>query len=170
MQRTSFVAFECPAARALESVGDWWSILILRDVFQGLSRFDQFEESLGIAPNILSRRLKHLVAHGLLERRPYAQRPVRHEYRLTAKGRDFFPVAVALFAWGNRHLPEGERAMRLGNRATGEEWSPIVVDAATGTPIVPGNTVVLPGPAATDRTFERIELIRSLSPASDHRR
>lgn len=71
MQRTSFLSLECPAARALESVGDWWSILILRDAFQGLSKFDEFEKNLGISANILARRLKHLTAEGLFERQRY---------------------------------------------------------------------------------------------------
>lgn len=161
MQRTSFLAFECPAARALESVGDWWSILILRDALQGLTRFDEFQQSLGVAPNILSRRLKHLTNEGLFERRLYASHPPRHDYVLTAKGRDFYPVAVALFAWGNRHLPPEGIAMRLGDRATGRERHAIVVDAETGEPITSDNTMLLPGPAATEKTFERIGLVRA---------
>ncbi|KAF5884842.1 helix-turn-helix domain-containing protein, partial [Rhizobium sp. PEPV16] len=103
MQRTSFSDFKCPAARALDSVGDWWSMLILRDAFQGLSRFDEFQKSLGVAPNILTRRLKHLTEKGLFERRLYNQRPARYEYLLTDKGRDFFPVLMTLFSWGSRH-------------------------------------------------------------------
>ena len=83
MQRTSFKNMECPAARALERVGEWWSILILRDAFHGLSRFDEFQKSLGIASNILTRRLQHLTDNGLLERFLYNERPPRYEYRLT---------------------------------------------------------------------------------------
>jgi DNA-binding HxlR family transcriptional regulator len=159
MQRTSFLNFECPAARALESVGDWWSILILRDALQGLTRFDEFQQSLGVASNILSRRLKHLTHEDLFERRLYASHPPRYDYVLTDKGRDFYPVAVALFAWGNRHLAPEEIAMRLGDRATGRERRPIVVDAETGEPITPDNTMLLPGPAATGKTLERIGLV-----------
>jgi DNA-binding HxlR family transcriptional regulator len=162
MQRTSFLSFECPAARALESVGDWWSILILRDAFQGLKRFDEFQQSLGVASNILSRRLDHLTSAGLFERRRYVDRPPRYEYVLTDKGRDFYPVAVALFAWGSRHLAPEDIAMRLGDRATGRERRAIVVDANTGEPITPENTILLPGPAATDKTLRRIEQVKAL--------
>lgn len=161
MQRTSFLAFECPAARALESVGDWWSILILRDAFQGLKRFDEFQQSLGIASNILSRRLKHLTNEGLFERRRYVDHPPRYEYVLTGKGRDFYPVAIALFAWGNRHLAPDDIAMRLGDRATGEERRAVVVDADTGEPITPENTMLIAGPAATENTLQRIGLVRA---------
>src|SRR6266487_4290874 len=103
MQRKSFARMACPIARSLERVGEWWSILILRDALGGLTRFDQFQRSLDIAPNMLTRRL-----NGLLERRRYSERPPRDEYVLTPRGRDFRPVVVALYAWGNRHFaPEG---------------------------------------------------------------
>src|ERR1700733_10739998 len=92
MQPKSPSILECPVGRAVETVGEWWSILILRDAFQGSTRFDEFQKSLGIAPNILSRRLAHLVATGMLARRRYSERPPRYEYLLTPKGRDFFPV------------------------------------------------------------------------------
>lgn len=160
MRRTSFDAADCPAARALESVGDWWSIPILRDAFRGLRRFDEFQESLGVAPNILSRRLKHLTDRGLFERRRYADRPPRYEYVLTGKGRDFYPVVIALFAWGHRHMPPGDIAMSIGDRATGREFQPVLVDARTGQAITPENTVLLAGPAATERTLERIRRSR----------
>ncbi len=90
---------ECPIARSLERVGEWWSILILRDALHGLTRFDQFQKSLDIAPNMLTRRLNALVEGGLLERRRYNERPPRDEYVLTERGRDFEPVLYALLAW-----------------------------------------------------------------------
>src|SRR6266853_616876 len=89
MQRKSFGRMVCPIARSLERVGEWWSILILRDALHGLRRFDQFQKSLGIAPNMLARRLNALVDAGLLERRRYSEHPPRDEYVLTARGRDF---------------------------------------------------------------------------------
>jgi DNA-binding HxlR family transcriptional regulator len=108
MRHKSFGNMNCPIARSLERVGEWWSILILSDSFNGLSRFDEFQENLGIAPNMLARRLKSLVEAGLLERRRYSERPPRYEYLLTQAGRDFRPVLWALLAWGNRHFaPEG---------------------------------------------------------------
>ena len=117
MQHKSFSNLQCPIARSLERVGERWSILILRDAFQGLTRFDQFQKSLGIAPNILARRLKSLVEAGLLERRRYSAHPPRDEYLLTERGRDFRPVIWSLLAWGNKHLaPEGLERPAGGQR------------------------------------------------------
>jgi DNA-binding HxlR family transcriptional regulator len=110
MQHKSFSDMPCPIARSLERVGEWWSILILRDAFHGLTRFDQFQKSLSIAPNMLTRRLNALVGNGLLERRPYGDRPLRHEYVLTETGRDFRPVLWSLLARGNRHFATEGRA------------------------------------------------------------
>ena len=122
----------CPIARGLERVGEWWSILILRDAFYGLTRFDEFQKSLGIAPNMLTRRLSGLVEAGLLERRRYSERPPREEYLLTERGRDFRPVLLAFMAWGNRHFtPEG-RSVELVDAATGIAADPVLVDRATG--------------------------------------
>jgi DNA-binding HxlR family transcriptional regulator len=110
MQRKSFASMPCPVARSLERVGEWWSILILRDALHGFTRFDQFQKSLGIAPNMLTRRLNALVEAGLLQRLRYSEHPPRDEYVLTARGRDFRPVIVALLAFGNKHFaPEGAR-------------------------------------------------------------
>jgi DNA-binding HxlR family transcriptional regulator len=155
---------ECPAACALETVGEWWSILILRDAFQGMTRFDEFQKSLGIAPNILSRRLAHLVATGMLERRRYIERPPRYEYLLTPKGRDFFPVVVALFTWGNKHLaPQGE-ALTLADRQDVRRLDPVLVDAATLTPITPANTVLVPGPRASHGMRKRLASLKAMNP------
>src|SRR5829696_336243 len=128
MQRKSFDKMQCPIARSLERVGEWWSILILRDALHGLTRFDEFQKSLGIAPNMLTRRLNALIDSGLLERRRYNERPPRDEYVLTEKGRDFRPVMLSLLAWGNRHFaPEGASVV-LVNRKTGEAVDPILAD------------------------------------------
>jgi DNA-binding HxlR family transcriptional regulator len=132
MQRTSFSDMRCPIARSLEHVGEWWSILILRDAFRGITRFDAFRDSLGVAPNILTRRLKALVEAGLLERRRYSERPPRDEYVLTPRGRDFRPVLLDLMTWGNKHFaPEGLRTQIVDAR-TGEAADPVLVDRATG--------------------------------------
>jgi DNA-binding HxlR family transcriptional regulator len=104
MQRKSFADMACPIARSLEHVGEWWSMLILRDAFAGTTRFDDFQQSLGIAPNMLARRLGALVEAGLLERRRYSERPPRDEYVLTERGRDFRPVLSALVAFGRKHF------------------------------------------------------------------
>src|ERR1700709_2424806 len=108
MERKSFGHMQCPIARSLERVGEWWSILILRDAFYGVTRFDEFQQSLGVAPTMLTKRLGVLVEAGLLERRRYQERPPRYEYLLTDRGRDFRPVLLALLEWGNRHYaPDG---------------------------------------------------------------
>jgi DNA-binding HxlR family transcriptional regulator len=155
---------ECPAARALECVGEWWSILILRDAFQGFTRFDEFEGSLGIAPSILSRRLAHLTASGIFERRLYSKRPPRYEYILTPKGRDFFPVVVAIVAWGNRHLaPKGE-SLVLAERETVRPLNPLLVDARSRKPITTANVVAVPGPQASPDMRRRLASTRALRP------
>jgi DNA-binding HxlR family transcriptional regulator len=148
MKRKSFGEMQCPVARSLERVGEWWSILIIRDALNGLKRFDEFQRSLDIAPNMLTRRLKALVEAGMLERRLYSERPPRHEYVLTAQGRDFSSVVVALMAFGNRHFaPEGKR-FTLVNRETGLEAEPILIDAVSGRPISDGVFKRARGPAA----------------------
>ena len=106
MRRKSFSDMACPVARGLERVGEWWSILILRDALLGATRFDQFAKSLQIAPNMLTRRLHALVEAGLLERRRYSEHPPRDEYVLTDAGRDFRPVVRALYRWGSRHFSD----------------------------------------------------------------
>jgi DNA-binding HxlR family transcriptional regulator len=136
MQRKSFGTMPCPIARSLERVGEWWSILILRDAFRGLSRFDQFEASLGIAPNMLTKRLSALVESGLLEKRAYSERPPRYEYVLTERGRDFRPVLWALLTWGNKHFaPEGPSVVVVDSK-TGEVADPVLVDRNSGRPLV----------------------------------
>lgn len=157
---------ECPAARTLETVGEWWSILILRDAFQGFTRFDEFRQSLGIAPNILSRRLAHLTEAGLFERRLYSEKPPRYEYVLTEKGRDFFPVVVAMFAWGNKHLaPEG-KAVLLAERKTARPLDPVMVDAGSKARVDLANVMLVPGPRASAGMRRRLASIKALSPAS----
>jgi len=155
MERKRFGRMVCPIARSLERVGEWWSILILRDALHGLTRFDQFQKSLGIAPNMLARRLNALVDAGLLERRRYSEHPPRDEYVLTARGRDFRPVLVALLAWGNRHFaPEGASVL-LVDAKTGAAVDPILVDSATGRPIKEPDFALAAGPAATEGVRRR---------------
>ena len=155
MQRMNSARMQCPVARSLEQVGEWWSILILRDAFLGLTRFDEFEKSLGIAPNMLTRRLGALVASGLLERRRYSARPPRYEYVLTERGRDFRPVLWALIAFGNKHFaPEGKSVVIIENES-GAEVDPILADRATGRVLNPTDFRPAPGPAASERTRAR---------------
>jgi DNA-binding HxlR family transcriptional regulator len=148
MQRKRFDTMACPIARSLEHVGEWWSMLILRDAFAGLTRFDEFERSLGIAPNMLSRRLSALVECGMLEKRRYSERPPRDEYVLTERGRDFRGVLLALMAYGNRHFaPEGARVM-LVDAVSGAPADPVLVDRTSGRPVAGPEFKVVRGPAA----------------------
>jgi DNA-binding HxlR family transcriptional regulator len=132
MKHKSFETMQCPIARGLEHVGEWWSILILRDAFRGMRRFDEFRDSLGIAPTMLTRRLNTLVEAGLLARRRYSEHPPRDEYVLTDMGRDFRPVLLAMMAFGNRHFPPDRQTVHLVNRATGQAVDPVLVDPSTG--------------------------------------
>jgi len=155
MRHKSFGNMQCPIARSLEQVGEWWSILILRDAFHGLTRFDEFQRSLGIAPNVLARRLKTLTESGLLERRRYSERPPRDEYLLTERGRDFRPVLWALLAWGNKHLaPEGKSVIVVDSE-TGVEADPVLVDRLSGRTLAAPAFRSAPGPAADDHTRRR---------------
>jgi DNA-binding HxlR family transcriptional regulator len=156
MQRKDFGKMECPVARSLERVGEWWSILILRDAIYGMTRFDEFQKNLKIAPNILTRRLTALVDAGLLERRRYCERPPRDEYILTQRGRDFRPVLHSLQAWGNKHFaPEGVSVM-LVDKTTGQPAEPILVDRLTGKPITDATHANAAGPAAGARVQKRL--------------
>src|SRR5262245_31592540 len=155
MQHKSFDSMPCPIARSLERVGEWWSRLILRDALHGFTRFDQFQKSIGIAPNILRRRLNAWVKAGRLDRRRYSERPPRDVYVATARGRDFQLVLVALLAWGNKHFaPEGA-SVQVINTRTGAAVEPILVDPATGRPIQKPDYAFAPGPAAPERTRRR---------------
>jgi DNA-binding HxlR family transcriptional regulator len=99
----TYDAQNCSIARALEVLGDRWTLLIIRDAFLGLRRFDDFQRDLDIARNVLTDRLGRLVDEGILEKRRYQQRPERFEYRLTDKGRGLWPITMALMHWGDRH-------------------------------------------------------------------
>jgi len=106
MLRNDYEGQNCSIARALEIVGERWTLLIIRDAFLGLRRFDQFQESLGIARNILTDRLSRLVEEGILDRVRYSEHPGRYEYRLTAKGRDLAVTLAGLRQWGDKYLSE----------------------------------------------------------------
>lgn len=155
MRHTDFGTMACPVARSLERVGEWWSMLILRDAFAGVTRFDGFQASLGIAPNMLARRLAGLVESGLLEKRLYSERPKRWEYLLTERGRDFRPVLQALLTWGNRHFaPEGASVV-IVNGETGAIAEPVLIDRISGRPLSDPVFRNAPGPAATPTIRQR---------------
>jgi DNA-binding HxlR family transcriptional regulator len=132
VKRKSLATMECPIAQTLERVGDKWSILILRDAMKGKTRFDEFQRSMDIAPNILTGRLSNLVDSGFLARRRYSEHPPRDEYVLTDIGRDFQSVVQAMVGFGNRNFSEASGSVSFVDTQTGREADPITVDRHTG--------------------------------------
>lgn len=133
MRRTSLNDADCPVARALDAVGDWWSLLIVRDALFGLRRFGEFQKSLGMAKNILTARLRDLVAAGILDVVPATDGGAYKEYLLTRKGRDLFPVLVALRQWGETHqFPDGACRIELLDREKAGPVRPLELRAADG--------------------------------------
>ena len=124
----------CPIARSLAFLGDAWSLLILRDAHAGLTRFDQFRQSLGIAPTMLTRRLATLTEEGLLDKRRYSERPPRDEYVLTEAGKDFLPALFMIGAWGRKYRGGG-KLTRFFDAEAGTEIQPITIDEVTGAKI-----------------------------------
>ncbi len=149
MRRKTFARMNCSIARALELVGEWWTMLILREAFLGTRRFHDFQQNLGIARNILSARLKKLVARGILERVAAPDGGRRLEYRLTQKGWDFFPVLMALMQWGDRWVAGSDRVpVRVVERESGVEIGEISVVSGDGRPLGPSDVKMVPGPGA----------------------
>ena len=144
MLKRDYEGQNCSIARALEVVGERWTLLIVRDAFLGLRRFDEFQESLGIARNVLTDRLNRLVEEGILERARYSERPERHEYRLTAKGRELNIALTGLRQWGDTYL--SEKPPRLLRRKT--DRKPVVAALVPkGTPVLRAEEVeTVPGP------------------------
>jgi DNA-binding HxlR family transcriptional regulator len=136
----------CSVARALELVGERWTLLIIRDAFIGVRRFGDFAERLGIARNVLQDRLERLVDEGILEKVPYQERPVRHEYRLTEQGRDLWPVLVALLKYGDRHYAPDGPPMLLLHRDCGGDVDDRRVCAECGAALEVGDVQIKPGP------------------------
>jgi DNA-binding HxlR family transcriptional regulator len=149
MKRTSFAGMNCSVARTLEIIGEWWTLLILRDAFLGVRRFDDFQSRLGIARNVLTDRLNTLVEHGILERRQYQDRPERFEYRLTEKGLDLHPVLFSLLRWGDRWTA-GELGppLALEHRSCGHDITPIMTCPVCGEEIKAQTIRAHPGPGA----------------------
>jgi DNA-binding HxlR family transcriptional regulator len=154
---------ECPLSTALGHVGEWWTLLILHDVFDGYRRFDEFQANLKISSSMLTGRLRTLVEEGLLERRPYQDRPVRYEYVLTELGRSLRPVLVALAAWGNARLDPADRSMILIDAATGAEVDPVLVDRSSGRRVDGEGFVFTAGPAASHAFRERYRRVPGTS-------
>jgi DNA-binding HxlR family transcriptional regulator len=148
MRRKSLQTAPCPIARALDVIGDWWSLLIVRDALRGTTRFSDFQRSLGMSKNILARRLRALTGHGILELVPAADGSAYSEYRLTARGRSLHPVLVSLALWGQDNAPVSGPQGRLVDRTSGQPLLRLDIVAADGRVIGPGDTMIVRGDPA----------------------
>lgn len=146
VERKSFYGMDCSVAQCLEQVGEWWSLLILRDCFLGVSRFDSFQRRLGISRNILQRRLTHLLEMGVLSRVPYSEHPARYHYRLTDKGRALWPVLTALREWGDRYAAPQGPPLRIVHEGCGQVAETVICCSACGRAMGPRDVAAVPGP------------------------
>jgi DNA-binding HxlR family transcriptional regulator len=151
MRRTSFADMNCSVAQALEVVGEWWTLLVIRDAFLGVRRFDDFIDRLGIARNVLTNRLATLVDAGVLERRTYDEGRQRHDYVLTDKGRALWPVLTALRQWGDEWvLGEGNEPLALEHVACGHQMTAVLTCDQCGERLDGRSVRAVPGPGASD--------------------
>ncbi|WP_346777863.1 helix-turn-helix domain-containing protein [Paraburkholderia sp. Ac-20340] len=160
----------CSIARALDEVGEWWTLLIVRECTQGSTRFDEFQGALGIARNVLAARLERMIELGILERFPLAARANTFGYRLTTKGADLYPVLVALMQWGDKWLAvDGRAPIALVEEASGEPVETMGVTGAHGRALRFQDVRFAPGPGATGATHAVIETrnVRVLGDADD---
>jgi DNA-binding HxlR family transcriptional regulator len=154
--RKRFDDQNCSVAQTLEVLGDWWTLLIIREAFLGTRRFGDFQRRLEIAKNILSQRLSHLVDHGVLERVDVGRHGTRYEYALTAKGKDLITIITALRQWGDRWIyGEGHEPLLVLDRRTGRRVPPLRIRDEEGKPLRPSDTLLGPGSGATDVTLAR---------------
>jgi len=161
MKRTSFSNWPCSIARTMDLVGDAWTPLVLREAFYGIRRFDEFQKELGVARNTLADRLRLLVGEGLLDKRPYQDEPLRHEYVLTEKGRDFFGVLAAMSRWGDRWLTQEAGApVVFHHDACGHDTEAEVVCAECREPLRAEDTSMRMGPGYPERLRQRPDIQR----------
>ena len=146
VERKSYADMNCSVAQCLEVVGEWWSMLIVRDVFLGITRFDQFQAHLGISRNILNQRLAYLVEYAVLRKVPYSEHPARFDYRLTAKGRDLWPVLTAMRQWGDRHAAPAGPPLQIVHERCGNIADTVMTCSACGGRLTPRDVAPIPGP------------------------
>ena len=156
MLKRDYEGQTCSVARALEVVGERWTLLILRSAFLGVRRFDDLHEELGITRSVLTTRLERLVEERLLKRVAYQERPVRYEYRLTAKGRDLWPVLLQLMRWGDSHYPEPSGVpLIVEHVGCGGQPDDHLVCERCGEPLTCFNTRPRPGPGLAETGANR---------------
>jgi len=161
VRRTSFEGVTCSVAQCLEVVGEWWTLLIVRDAFLGVTRFDDFQARLGISRNILTQRLNHLVDSGILTRVRYTDRPPRSEYRLTSKGRELWHVVAAMRQWGDRWAAPGGPPVQTRHTACGHIVTAVPACSHCGEPLDARSITAIPGPGASAGDFDRTRLGRN---------
>jgi DNA-binding HxlR family transcriptional regulator len=148
MHKSNLAALPCSLARTLQVVGEWWTLLVLRDVCFGWNRFEEIHDHLGIARNMLTARLETLIAHGLVERRSYCERPARYEYLATEKGSDLVPALLALVAWGDRWTATDGPPVLFSHAACGHDTVARVVCSACAEPLARADVGFRPGPGS----------------------
>lgn len=159
--RSKLDSLNCSVAHALDLIGEWWTILILREAFFGTRRFEDFQQHLGIARNILAARLRKLCDSGIVSRVPVREGARRHEYRLTDMGRDLLPILVALAQWGDRWILGPEAVpVKYIHGATGEEIADVGIRAKDGRPLVARDILLVPGPGANEETRARLQQLQ----------
>lgn len=156
VERKSFAEMHCSVAQCLEVVGEWWTMLIVRDAFLGVSRFDQFQKRLGISRNVLHERLNTLVAAGVLVKVPYSEHPPRHDYRLTDKGRDLWPVLTAMRQWGDRYAAPGGPPLQVVHTSCGQIAEAMLTCLACGKPIGMRDVRAVSGPGDADALVSQV--------------
>lgn len=155
MERKSFADMHCSVAQCLEVVGEWWTLLIVRDALLGVTRFDDFQQRLGISRNVLGQRLARLVELGILTKVPYSEHPPRADYRLTETGRDLWPVVNAMRQWGDKHAAPLGPPLRLRHTQCGHICEPQLVCSACGEPIGARDVTAIPGPGEVETLVPR---------------
>ncbi len=163
MKRTPYKQMNCSIASTLEVVGEPWTLLIIRDAYLQVRRFEEFQRHLNIARNILTARLRKLVEHGVFQRVQYHDRPKRFEYRLTEKGASLFPVIVCLKEWGDKF---GEKAalgapLQLEDKKTDALVKPLLIDTVTSRPIELEDVRIVAGPGANPRSTDFMARLES---------
>jgi len=148
----------CSVAQCLDAVGEWWSLLIVRDAFLGVTRFDHFQARLGISRNILTQRLNHLVNRGVLRRVAYSDHPPRSEYRLTREGRDLWHVITAMRQWGDRWAAPDGPPVQTRHPACGHIVTAVPVCSHCGEPLEVRSVAAEPGPGSAEGDFDRTRL------------
>jgi DNA-binding HxlR family transcriptional regulator len=159
MKKSSFARWPCSIARMMDVFGDAWAMLVMREAFYGIRRFDDFHSGLGIARNTLAERLRRLVDEGLMERQLYQSQPRRYEYVLTAKGTDFFPVIAAMSQWGDRWMAGDAGApVIIQHDRCGHDAAAVVICSACGEPLESEDCSMQIGPGYPARLQKRADI------------